>query len=1337
MVVTVFLLLNSLWMRIADADDTSIIGEGSLWPGKLYRDLAYAFNGQKDTGTGRAFYNDTSSAAGRLRLLDDKNTLAEGSTIDFAGTSGFGSGCPEGDQECEDALRFFPAVAGAVVPVFNLPGLNETVSFSRDALLNIFTGRTTKWNHDEITNKNKRIEQRLPDETIQVVVRYNPDDETASDTTTDIMAAALSSFDPRNLFEKFRLLDNGTPAWCVKNKNTDVGPAIIADGQVVTCRAREDDPSTWWSYIAVPTNEALLAVVEATPYSLGYADYSSLAMEIQQASDESQQFRVRGLMVADMQNARDRRVTASITTMQYAMMERGNEFKTSTTVSLVDAQGPNVWPITGYAYFAVRQHQNVSCARRRVLLDFMTFFYERASGEIPQAVGFAPLPEFLRKEQMENMRSITCENYELVAEFVPASSIDSSIVVPLVAYDLMKVYSDSYTVAQDLEFSSWPVVGVANSSTAVSNPEEVALSLTSFDVRRHDTNTYYDDSWKDNFFTAPLFAMGVAVVYRLDSVSSRVILDANTLAQIYLGHITTWSEISEDLPDTEIAVVSRVVDSDDVILFKRFLSDANPEFNNTYAHAEGLIAQRPYDEYEWTGEGTDGPADDYDHVDLDYLDDRTADNSTQKHNGSNTNSSKGNTTDDWNETVEEDLLAADAQGVFSIVRVRDGAIGFAPYDSRAEVAVADLNWNGENITLSQDTLYGCLCAGKHWRFEELTDSAAGTTILDTESVLTYSNDVDQDTNDGIAGSESMSSTADSSDESYTLCMNEDCPASCWPLTATYDVSIKRAFVQNKCNETEPPQERRLVEFAQWIMEMSPSPETFEQWTKSWGDVDDALRFRDFVTVPCGRKRFIDVLRLLCELDTSENERSRNEDKNFLDDWVLALVAALVAGVFLLVCSCIFFTCRYKKHLIVKLSQPIYLIILCCGCAISTVSCMSIFFEENDEGRSVSCHWQIFLYGFGFSVTTGALVTKMYSMEKSLSSSLKFRTVKPREARRELVKDAASVMGLMALGEVTILAAWALSAHPLEFKRSCHDRDHSVDEAVCVDSLGRCRSAYALPFLCVLFSYHVLCLGVGIWMCYRVRNIPSILAEGKWVFTAVYSQIQLHIIALPLLALVEKDYLAFTVIKTALICAGDTTVLLMIFVPKFQLIWKYGDFDRDKVVQYISNNLHLSTQNDHIYCSLRKSETNESTDSVLTNDPDRELKHGNRGSKVSDVASSEASSVKCHSMVACTSIYNKAMEDEGRSSSNDETDQASVNEKAALRSRYAAQYGRRTVEMREPDVEECGASPRLLSDPSRLSNATVDVEREETKTPVSSMDVENDPPFVEHVCSVQM
>ncbi len=69
--------------------------------------------------------------------------VSEG-TVDFGASDG-----PMTDEQLENAkvkVMHIPTVLGAVVPVYNIPGVNKDLNFSADVIADIYLGKITKWN---------------------------------------------------------------------------------------------------------------------------------------------------------------------------------------------------------------------------------------------------------------------------------------------------------------------------------------------------------------------------------------------------------------------------------------------------------------------------------------------------------------------------------------------------------------------------------------------------------------------------------------------------------------------------------------------------------------------------------------------------------------------------------------------------------------------------------------------------------------------------------------------------------------------------------------------------------------------------------------------------------------------------------------------------------------------------------------------------------------------------------------------------------------------------------------------------------------------------------------
>ncbi len=76
-------------------------------------------------------------------------------TVFFGATDG--PMTPEQLQGAPGKILHFPTVLGAVVPVYNLPGVNTELKFSGPVLADIFLGKITKWNDPAIAKLNAGV----------------------------------------------------------------------------------------------------------------------------------------------------------------------------------------------------------------------------------------------------------------------------------------------------------------------------------------------------------------------------------------------------------------------------------------------------------------------------------------------------------------------------------------------------------------------------------------------------------------------------------------------------------------------------------------------------------------------------------------------------------------------------------------------------------------------------------------------------------------------------------------------------------------------------------------------------------------------------------------------------------------------------------------------------------------------------------------------------------------------------------------------------------------------------------------------------------------------------
>ena len=72
-------------------------------------------------------------------------------------------------QESQVKLLMIPTVLGAVVPVYNVPGVASDLKFSGEVIADIYLGKITKWNDPRIKQDNPGV--NLPDHGILPVYR--------------------------------------------------------------------------------------------------------------------------------------------------------------------------------------------------------------------------------------------------------------------------------------------------------------------------------------------------------------------------------------------------------------------------------------------------------------------------------------------------------------------------------------------------------------------------------------------------------------------------------------------------------------------------------------------------------------------------------------------------------------------------------------------------------------------------------------------------------------------------------------------------------------------------------------------------------------------------------------------------------------------------------------------------------------------------------------------------------------------------------------------------------------------------------------------------------------
>jgi phosphate transport system substrate-binding protein len=273
--------------------------------------------------------------------------LSEG-TVDFGA-----SDAPMTDAEMAKAkggpIVHVPTVLGAVVATYNLPGMQEPLKLSGDALADIFLGRITRWNDPRLAALNPGVS--LPSRDILVVHRSD-----GSGTTfvfTDYLATV-------------------SPAWAG-------GPS----------RGKEVQ---WPTGLGGKGNEGVAGQVKQTEGSIGYVE---LAYAKQNELQIAQIRNAAGSFIAPTTESVTAAAAGALATLPQS---------TDYRISIVNAAGANAYPISSFTWILLYENQP-DPTKGRKLVDFLRWALTEGEKSAP-SLDYAPLPADMRVRLADRLNGI-------------------------------------------------------------------------------------------------------------------------------------------------------------------------------------------------------------------------------------------------------------------------------------------------------------------------------------------------------------------------------------------------------------------------------------------------------------------------------------------------------------------------------------------------------------------------------------------------------------------------------------------------------------------------------------------------------------------------------------------------------------------------------------------------------------------------------------------------------------------------------------------------------------------------------------------------------------------
>jgi len=317
------------------AQTVQINGAGATFPYPIYSKWFSEYN--KLHPNVQINYQSLGSGAG-IRQMTSR-------TVFFGATDG-----PMTNEQLQAApgrILHFPTVLGAVVPVYNIPGVTQELKFTGAVLADIYLGKITKWNDPAIAKLNGGV--NLPATDIVVVHRSE------GSGTTYIWVDYLSKVSP-----EFR-------------KTVGVAASV-----------------KWPTGIGGKGNEAVSGSVVQTPGAIGYVE---LIYALQNK-----------MAYGSVQNSSGTSLRATVDAVTAAAAAAVNAMPPDFRVSITNPPGADAYPIASFTWLLFYENPDDK-AQAKTMVDFMKWALSDGQ-KFAKDLGYAPLPEPIVAMEMKALQKI-------------------------------------------------------------------------------------------------------------------------------------------------------------------------------------------------------------------------------------------------------------------------------------------------------------------------------------------------------------------------------------------------------------------------------------------------------------------------------------------------------------------------------------------------------------------------------------------------------------------------------------------------------------------------------------------------------------------------------------------------------------------------------------------------------------------------------------------------------------------------------------------------------------------------------------------------------------------
>ncbi len=322
-------------IAVAPLAAQNLTGAGATFPNPIYSRWFSEYAQQHPNV--HINYQSVGSGAG-IRQVSQK-------TVDFGASDG-----PMTDQQLSESkvkLLHIPTVLGAVVPVYNVPGVSGDLKFAPEVIAGIYLGKITKWNDANIQHDNPGV--KLPDH--QILPVYRSDGSGTTYIFTDFLSKVVPEFQQQ------------------VGKGTSV-KFPVGIGQ--------------------KGNEGVAGMVKNSQYSFGY-------VELIYAEQNHMPF---GLV----RNHDFKYVKASTDGVTAAAAADAKLIPGDYRVSITNAPGATSYPISSFTWLLIPQKWD-DPGKGKVMVDFLNWMLDHGEAEAA-SITYAPLPKAVQDRVRQTIKSM-------------------------------------------------------------------------------------------------------------------------------------------------------------------------------------------------------------------------------------------------------------------------------------------------------------------------------------------------------------------------------------------------------------------------------------------------------------------------------------------------------------------------------------------------------------------------------------------------------------------------------------------------------------------------------------------------------------------------------------------------------------------------------------------------------------------------------------------------------------------------------------------------------------------------------------------------------------------